>query len=156
MTKKLSPYVLGLLMVAAVGLFSSPAFAQAKDVWSQGCTADGTLAGIWCSMSTEFRFIPKALALFAYAGGVTLFFIGLINLRAHVDDPSQTPLRDIIMKFVLGAFLISLPLAIQVVVTTVTGKGLSNQDLTEVTVARPCSAHKSAIDSTTVANAACH
>ena len=149
---------LGILAVLVAGLFSSsPAFAQSA-TWAPGCGADGTLNAIFCSLSTEFRFIPKALALFAYAGGVILAFIALLNLRAYGDDPSQTPLRDIVMKFLLGAILISLPLGMQVIVKTVTGKGLADQNIQDTAIDRPCLARGSSLDPTlnNASNAGCN
>lgn len=145
MTKKLSPLTLGLLAIAVAGLFSSPAFAQST-VWAKGCSADGTLAGVFCSLSTEFRFIPQALAVFSYAAGVVMFYLGLLGFKKYGDDPSQTPLRDLVMKFVLGAFLISLPLAMNFVVNTVVGKG--GVVASDKVVKRPCLAHGSSLDST--------
>lgn len=128
-----------------VAVQSSAASFESKGPWSEKCAVDGTFSSIFCSLGTEFRYIPKTLVLMSYASGVLLFFIGLLNLRAHGDDPSQTPLRDILMKFVLGAFLISLPLAMEVVVKSVTGSTMANT-AGATSVRRPCLAHGSALD----------
>lgn len=143
------------LLIMVIGLFSFPAFAQqGGGVWAKGCEVDGSLSGLFCSLSTEFRFIPKALAIFSYAAGVMLFFIALLAVKQYGDDPSQTPLRGIVIKFVLGAFLISLPMAMEVVVKTVTGDSMDTSS-TVVRVQRPCLAHGSALDSGKFTNPAC-
>ncbi len=144
--KKLSPYLIALVVVLIAGLFSFPAFATGPKAATWTCTGDGTISNIWCSLSNEFRFIPKTLVVMAYGAGIILTMLGLLGLKKYGDDPSQTPLRDVVMKFVLAAFLIMLPYAMQVVVGSVTGKGLGNQNAIDTKVGRPCAARRSTIN----------
>ena len=135
-------------------LFSSPAFAQSTS-WSDSCADDGTLFGVFCALSTEFRFLPKALALLSYATGVTLFFLALMGWKKYGDDPTQTSVRDLVMKMVVGAFLISLPLAMQMVVKTVAGKGMDDSAAVSTITKRPCSARGSTLDSGMTSRSGC-
>ena len=75
------------------------------------------------------------MAIFAYVMAAVITLVGLVHLKNYGDDPSQVPVRSIIAKFVLATCLISLPFAMQVFITTVTGRA-SIED--QETVARPC------------------
>lgn len=111
----------GLLILFLVGLFF-PFAAEAKDVTtSWNCSGDKNLNTIFCGITSQFRFMPKLLSLFAYAIATFLAVSGLMQLKQYGDDPSKTPLRSIVIKLALSAMLVSLPFAMQVFVTTVTG-----------------------------------
>jgi hypothetical protein len=122
MKRAMSWLPLGVLVAFVAGLFPFPAFAAGTCDESGG----GSLYTIFCSLAFNLENVPKAMAVFCYAGGLVLTMQGLLNLRNYGDDPSQTPLRSIAMKFALAAMLIGLPLAIQVVVGSMTGQGVED------------------------------
>lgn len=108
-----------LVAVFLVGLLMPlPAFAQES---SWGCSGNGNLNSVFCGITAQFRFMPKLLSLFAYVIAVALAISGLLQLKEYGDDPSKVPLRNIIIKLALAAMLISLPFAMRIFVTTVTG-----------------------------------
>jgi type IV secretory pathway VirB2 component (pilin) len=118
----LLPYSLGLTantldtQTAKSILSTSSSFNAAPT-----CDTDSSLNKIFCNLVVEIGPFAKFLAVIAYVMAAALTLTGLLNLKAFGDDPSQMPLRSIIMKFVLATMLISLPLAMQVFVTAVTG-----------------------------------
>jgi hypothetical protein len=124
---------LGLAVFMVAGLLPFPAFAQ------QACPNDGSLSSVFCSMALESGSTPRVLAVFSYAMGAVMTLGGLLNLRQYGDDPSSIPLRTIIMKFSAAVMLISLPLIMQTIIKTTTGKEISAQE----TVSRPCLYRKS-------------
>lgn len=124
-----SSFLYGTLAAFVAGFFPSFAFAG-------GACADesvATLYTLFCTLAFNLQHVPPALAVFCYAGGVILTMQGLLNLRNYGDDPSQTPLRSIAMKFALAAMLIGLPLSIEVVVGSMTGQDMEGME----TVSRP-------------------
>ena len=98
------------------------------------CKADNTLNKVFCGLVVQFSPFAKFLAVIAYVMAIALLLTGLLNLKAYGEDPSQTPLRSILIKFVLAAMLVSLPMAMQIFVTSVTG--VSSID-TKVTIKQP-------------------
>lgn len=124
----MSSRLLGVLAAFVAGLFPSFAFAAGA------CDESGTsLYTIFCNLALNLQNVPPALAILCYAGGVILTMQGLLNLRNYGDDPGQTPLRSIAMKFALAAMLIGLPMSIEVIVGTMTGESLEGAE----TVSRP-------------------
>lgn len=100
-----------------------------------GQSSTASMEGMFANLSSNFIPIAKTLAILAYVMATVIMLIGLINLKEYGDDPSKVPIRSIIMKFVLAAMLVSLPFAMQIFVTTVTGRaGIEDQE----TVGMPC------------------
>ncbi len=94
-----------------------------------------SLEAVFSSLSVEFIPLSKTIAVFAYVIAAVILLVGLLHLKNYGDDPSQVPIRSIMIKFVLASMLISLPFAMQIFVTTVTGKStIETQD----TVGKPC------------------
>lgn len=95
---------------------------------THGCEGSSDLGLVFCHMTKETRPIAALLGVIAYVMAVVIAMRGFLQLKAYGDDPSQVPLRSIIIKFVLATMLISLPLAMQVFITSVTGaKGVEAQ-----------------------------
>jgi hypothetical protein len=84
-----------------------------------------------------FEFVPlaKVMAVFSYVFAAMITLTGLLHLKQYGDDPSQMPLKSILIKFILASCLISLPFAMQIFVTSVTGRD-SIED--QAVVNRPC------------------
>lgn len=115
MKKSIHFLIIGALVTFVTGLFPFNAFAMS-------CTSDGTLNSVFCSLATEFSTTPKLLSILSWVGAVILAVIGFINLKEYGDDPNKVPLRGIIVKFVIAVMLISLPLVMSVIITSVTGE----------------------------------
>jgi hypothetical protein len=107
------------------GLGDNSSISSTSGNFSQNVTScktgTGTVNAVFCNLVQAFSPFASFLALCTYVMATFLGLTGLLNLKAYGDDPSQTPLRSIIIKFALAAMLISLPLAMQVFVTSVTG-----------------------------------
>ncbi len=121
----LLPYIISVMAytigVGDADIASSAAAFSSNFAGENPCADEESIYRIFCSLSWEFRFIPRLMALLCYVGGVALILMGLLNLRAYGDDPSSTPLRSVLMKFALGALLISVPLTMDVIVRSVSG-----------------------------------
>lgn len=109
----------GLFLAGLLLFLPVPAYAESTADWA--CQGDKTLNQIFCGITTQFRFMPALLSIFSYAIAAFLGVTGLLQLKQYGDDPSRTPLQGIIIRLALSAMLVSLPFAMQVFVTTVTG-----------------------------------
>ncbi len=99
-------------------------------------TSVNTLESLFSNLSLNFVSVSKLLAIFAYVMAAVIMLVGLLHLKNYGDDPSQGPaVRSIVMKFVLAAMLVSLPFAMRIFVTTVTG---ASDFETQDTVGLPC------------------
>jgi hypothetical protein len=132
--KYVPTFLICLAVLFLAGLLPFDAFAQAQDANSWQCDGGTSINKIFCGITTQFRYLPKLLAIFAYVIAAILAFKGLLQLREYGDDPSKTPLQSIVIKFALAAALISLPLAMQLFITTVTGASSVNGNV-EITTA---------------------
>ena len=74
------------------------AFANAttfKDVGDNIITSSGSL--------------PAMVQTVAYIGGIGLGVAGVFKLKAHVDNPGQTPMKDGLVRLGAGGGLLALP-----------------------------------------------
>lgn len=101
---------------------------------SDSCTEQAGLNRVFCNLVVEISPFSKLIALFAYVLATGLVLSGMLSLKAYGDDPSRTPVKTIIIKFVLATLLISLPLSMNIFISTMTGKKASAQP---ETVSRP-------------------
>lgn len=53
--------------------------------------------------------IADVINYVAYIGGAALAALGIVDLKKHVENPSQTPLKNGIAKLGFGGMLLALP-----------------------------------------------
>lgn len=85
------------------------------------CAMTGTVGDIFCNIAIQFTPVTGLMSVLVYALAAVLILMGLLSLKEYGDDPSRVPFRSIVVKFVLGCFLFSLPLAMELFMTSVTG-----------------------------------
>lgn len=105
-----------------------------KSDYHQGASSS-TMEALFVNLGVSFVPLAKTMAVIAYVMAAVIVLVGLLHLKNYGDDPSQVPVRSIVIKFVLAAMLVSLPFAMQLFVTTVTGRDtIEDQEQ----VFRPC------------------
>ena len=105
---KLSYYKLGAAVTA--GMLVAPTDAHAA------LNNFGSIAlNINASMST----LPGLISAVAYLFGVLLAVLGILKIKDHVENPSQTPLKDGVIRLVIGGFLFALPILLEAMTNTV-------------------------------------
>lgn len=86
------------LAIAAVAVaFASPAFATAQ------------LSDVIDNTGAQITTVPTYINYVAYIIGTALLIAGLAKLRAHADNPSQTPMKDGLVRLFAGIAFMSLP-----------------------------------------------
>lgn len=105
----------------AVSLVAAPATAQ-------------QLSDSINNLSDNISFIPILLNYAAYIIGIALIIAGFSKLKAHVDNPGQTPIKDGLGRVAAGIMFVSLPFIVSLARDTmgVTGGTASFQAVTQI------------------------
>jgi hypothetical protein len=105
---------LGVLGLALFGLiaFSDTSFAVEVDDVAR-------------SITESSERIPGLVAAISYLLAVVLMIGGIFKLKDHVENPSQNPLRNAIIRFFIAGSLIALPIIYEAMITTINGGTLT-------------------------------
>lgn len=60
-------------------------------------------------IATSTEQIPGLISAIAYLLGTLLGVLGIMKIKDHVENPSQTPLKDGAIRLVVGGALFALP-----------------------------------------------
>lgn len=63
--------------------------------------------------------IPGLISGVAYVVGLILAVLGIMKIKDHVENPTQTPLKDGVIRLVVGGGLFALPIILEAMFTTV-------------------------------------
>lgn len=97
-TKK-SYYKLGAAMTA--GLMASSGSAHA---------AANNFSSIASNINTSISSLPALISAVAYLFGVLLSVLGIMKIKDHVENPTQTPLKEGAIRLIAGGALFALPI----------------------------------------------
>jgi len=73
------------------------------------------------SITDSVRYLPSGIAAIAYLSGIIMALWGITKTIDHVTNPSQTPIRMPVIRFLVGGALFSLPIIIEAAFTTING-----------------------------------
>ncbi|MDX2028793.1 MAG: hypothetical protein SFW62_09195 [Alphaproteobacteria bacterium] len=73
--------------------------------WAQGNNIGSTVT----SVNSSLVDVPKMVSILFYIGGAALAGAGLLKLKAHAENPSQTPISHGLGRLLVGAGLLVLP-----------------------------------------------
>lgn len=117
----------GFFAVVALMVAAAPDSAMAGyPVLATGdeCT-DGTLGGMMCNLINNSSGVPGVITGLAYIAGLIFGFLGVMKLKDHVENPSQTPIWDPIKRFTAGGGFFVLPFVANIVRETMEDGGTS-------------------------------
>jgi len=106
MNKSLFSLLSGLILTV---LFSESAFATPQ--------FDDIGQSITDSMSS----LPGLVAAFSYLSGIVIAVSAIFKTVDHVSNPTQTPVRVPVVRFLIGGALFSLPIIAEAVMTSING-----------------------------------
>lgn len=110
-TSKLRVLATGTLL-AGVFLFSTTQIALATDL---GAYTKAT--------ATKTNAVLNIITYFCYIGGAILAALGVVDLKKHVEQPTQTPLKNGLAKLGFGGVLLGIPYITTVMQGTTGGDG---------------------------------
>ncbi|MGM0422106.1 MAG: hypothetical protein ACQEQL_03300 [Pseudomonadota bacterium] len=102
-----------LSAIATVGFMMGVADAQAQ-IGFQDATDN---------IVTSSSDLPNLISTVAYIGGAGLGVAGVLKMKQHVDNPSQTPLKDGLVRLGAGGGLLALPFVLESMSTTIGSGG---------------------------------
>lgn len=99
---KLSTYTAASLVV---GLMSS------TDAHAAGSTPSGnTFTSITQNITTQIGGIPGFITALSYIMGTLFAVLGILKIKDHVENPSNTPLREGAIRLAVGGGLFVVPI----------------------------------------------
>jgi hypothetical protein len=69
----------------------------------------GDLISISSTLSSQVQAVAQLLIIISYVAGVGFALAGIIQFKAHKDNPTQVPLSKPIVYLIVGACLLFLP-----------------------------------------------
>lgn len=100
-------------VAAAVMFFADPAFAQQAQA--------KTLGAMTNSLYASLVNLQTFLSLLSYILGIYFSITGMLNLRAHVEDPGRNPLNKVMLRLAAAAFFIFAPTFANLIVNSLGG-----------------------------------
>ncbi len=99
-------------------------------VGTAGDAAAGTtFSTIAQNITTSTASIPGLLTGLSYLFGILLGVLGVMKIKDHVENPSQTPLKDGAIRLAAGGALFALPILYDAMHGTTDGLGGAAQTL---------------------------
>ncbi len=98
--------------------------------------AGNNFGSIAANINTSISSLPGLISAVAYLVGVVLAVLGIMKIKDHVENPTQTPLKDGAMRLAAGGALFSLPIIMEAMSETMgtgTAGGASSSGLKAVT-----------------------
>ncbi len=121
---KTSYYKLGAAMTA--GMLATSGTAQAANNF-------GSIAS---NINTSVSSLPGLISALAYLFGVLLAVLGIMKIKDHVENPTQTPLKDGAIRLAAGGALFAVPIVLEAMSETIdaggAGSGASTAGLQSV------------------------
>ncbi len=100
-------YTLGGALVAGA-MVGAPADALAGN----------NMSSIASNINTSISSIPGLLTSLSYLFGILLGVLGVLKIKDHVENPTQTPLKDGAIRLAAGGALFATPILFEAMFTT--------------------------------------
>ena len=71
------------------------------------------------NISQSIEELPGLLSGVAYLIGLILAVLGILKVKDHVENPTQTPLKDGAIRIVTGGALFALPIVLEAMENTI-------------------------------------
>lgn len=102
MQKTKNFYLIAIVsVIAGLGLFLLPEHASAA--------ASKGVGDMSKDISTQLTSVASLLIVVAYVAGICFALAGVVQFKAHKDNPQQVPLSKPIVYLIVGACLLYLP-----------------------------------------------
>ncbi|MCB1839960.1 MAG: hypothetical protein KDI61_06850 [Alphaproteobacteria bacterium] len=114
---KLTYYKLGAAMTAG---------AIASSAGSAYAAGANNFSSIAQNITLSIASIPGLLTALAYLFGILLGVLGVLKIKDHVENPTQTPLKDGAIRLAAGGILFALPILFEAMSETLDSGGAGN------------------------------
>lgn len=120
----LNKYTLKLSAAIIVGITSGATDSLAAT--TGGTTSGETFSSISNNITTSISGLPGLLSGVAYMMGILLGVLGILKIKDHVENPSQTPLQHGAIRLTAGGGLFALPIVYEAMQNTIGAGGNEN------------------------------
>ena len=107
---------MGAAFTVGVMMSSSPANAAAA-------AAGNNFSTIAQNITNSVASIPGLLTALAYLFGILIGVLGILKIKDHVENPSNTPLKDGAIRLAAGGALFALPIIFEAMTNTTGNNG---------------------------------
>ncbi|MCK5555861.1 MAG: hypothetical protein KAI76_06460 [Alphaproteobacteria bacterium] len=104
---------------------------------STAANAAANLGGLTTNLTTSSSSLPTLVTSIAYICGLGLAVAGIFKLKQHVDNPSQTPMKDGVMRLGAGGALLAIPFMADAMTKVIAAKAGVGNTVTTTLVAAP-------------------
>lgn len=110
---KSSYYKLGAILTAGTLAGASDAHAAAA------AAAGNNFSTISTNIAASIGSLPGLISALAYLFGTLLAVLGIMKIKDHVENPTQTPLKDGAIRLLAGGALFAVPIILESMYSTV-------------------------------------
>jgi hypothetical protein len=110
------------LRVSAIVTLSM--LSGADKAFAEDAVNFSTISG---NVSTSIASLPGLLAGVSYMIGILLGVLGILKIKDHVENPTQTPLQHGAIRLVAGGGLFALPIVFEAMQGTVQGEATAGE-----------------------------
>lgn len=97
-------YMMGAALT--VGMIGTSREAAAGSTGTSG----NNFSNIAENITTSLQDIPGLISAISYLFGVLIGVLGILKIKDHVENPTQTPLKDGAIRLAAGGALFALPI----------------------------------------------
>lgn len=122
MTNRIYKKLLALQAGAYVGFLSGVEAASAQSnlaVVTAGGSSNRNFSDISENIIDSIHALPGLLSGLSYLVGTLMGVLGILKVRDHVENPSQTPLKEGAIRITSGGALFALPIIFEAMKTTI-------------------------------------
>lgn len=114
---------------AASALMLTGAYAVMNILGAGDAHAQANVGNVINSLRTNISDSANLVYTASYIGGTTALMMGAFKLKAHAENPGQTPMQQGLARLAVGAGLVALPSAGQTIVNSLGtgGQNLNSQ-----------------------------
>ncbi len=114
-------------------LHMSAAFVVGLIASAEDAHAAADMSTIAENITTSIQNLPGLLTGLSYMMGILLGVLGILKIKDHVENPSQTHLKDGAIRLAAGGGLFALPIVYEAMRTTIgDGGGVEAAPLTRI------------------------
>ncbi|MFA7276858.1 MAG: hypothetical protein WC043_08655 [Pseudobdellovibrionaceae bacterium] len=96
-----------------LGAYASASVITGVMAGAQDANATTGFQTILDNITDQISDLPGFITAIAYIIGVLFAVLGILKIKDHVENPSQTPLREGVIRLAVGGMLFTLPLILQ-------------------------------------------
>ncbi len=113
MYKRMKNKIIGVQASVVAGFIigSSPAYATG--------TGGNNFSDIARNITTSMAELPGLITGIGYLLGILLGVMGILKIKDHVENPTQTPLKDGAIRLASGGALFALPIVLESMSNTI-------------------------------------